>query len=64
MADFFNPATAPIPPAPAIEDRHFAEPRRRAKAKPLVRRVEEPVAEAAVDEPEEGETRHALDLDA
>lgn len=62
MADFFNPATIPIPPAAqAIEDRRYAEPRSQAKRKPMPRK---PVAEAEAQEPEEGQPEHTLDLDA
>jgi hypothetical protein len=64
MADFFNPATIPIPPAAqAIEDRRYAEPRSQAKRKPMPRKPE-PVAESEAQEPEEGQPEHTLDLDA
>lgn len=64
MADFFNPATLPIPPAAqAIEDRRYAESGPQAKRKPAVRKPEQ-AREPQAEEPEDGQPKHALDLDA
>lgn len=64
MADFFNPAALPVPPAAqAIEERRYTDPRSEAKRKAAARpprRVEEPRAE----EPDDGQPKHALDLNA
>ncbi|MGH9343815.1 MAG: hypothetical protein ACRD19_08650 [Terriglobia bacterium] len=64
MADFFNPATLAVSPAAqAIEDRRYPEPRPQAKRKPVMRKPE-PVDELQTEEPEDGQPKHALDLDA
>lgn len=64
MADFFNPATLPVPPAAqAIEERRYTEPRPQPKRK-LVIPKPELVDEPQTEEPEDGQPKHALDLDA